>query len=293
MEHVWAPGGPGSWAGDDVASVAGVLSGRRVLVLAGAGCSTESGIPDYRSPAAQARPRTPMTFERFMHSAPGRVRYWARSSLGWPRMRHATPNAAHVALAQLELAGAVEGVISQNVDGLHHAAGSRQVLELHGALRRVRCMACPAMEDRQALQARLLALNPGWLDQMAQLAPDGDADVEDAALAGFVVPSCLACGGLLKPDVVFFGENVPKDVVARAWGMLDAAEVLLVVGSSLTVFSGFRFVRHAAEQRKPVAIINMGPTRGDALATLKLEARLGDFLPLLAERLGASGLPGS
>lgn len=265
-----------------------LLRGRRVVALTGAGCSTESGIPDYRGPLPDGRPRAerkPLMFRDFVSSVAARRRYWARAVIGWRAVASARPNPAHRALAALEERGALAGVITQNVDGLHAAAGSRRVVELHGALARVRCLGCGETVDRAALQERLLARNPGWLDQAPALAPDGDADLDGERVAGFAVEDCSACGGMLKPDVVLFGENVPASVVAAAWNLFDEAEVLLVIGSSLQVFSGYRFVRRAAERGLPVAIVNRGPTRGDRDATLLLEARAGELLPLLAERL--------
>jgi NAD-dependent deacetylase sirtuin 4 len=270
----------------DAETLAAHLRGRRVLVLTGAGCSTESGIPDYRGPGS--RPRSPVMYQDFVRDAEARQRYWARSTLGWPRFRAAGPNAAHVALASLEAAGHLAGLLTQNVDGLHHAAGHQHVVELHGALAWVVCLGCRALFDRDAVQADLLAANPDWEAEGTD-APDGDVDVDPAAVSGFVVPDCPRCGGLLKPDVVFFGENVPAPRVAEAWARLDAADVLLVIGSSLTVFSGYRFARRAAEQGKPVLVVNQGETRADAIATLKVEARAGVFLPALVALLRSPG----
>lgn len=257
---------------------------RRVLALSGAGCSTESGIPDYRGEGTRARARNPVKFDRYVRDAEARARYWSRAVIGWPKFRAAEPNAAHRAVAALERGGVVRGLITQNVDRLHHRAGSRRVIELHGALAEVACLGCGALEDRDALQARLLTLNPGWGAREAELAPDGDAEL-DAPPASFRVADCLACGGLLKPRVVFFGEQVPATTVEQAYAWVEEAELLLVLGSSLAVFSGLRFVRRAAAAGVPVAIVNCGPTRGDALASLKIEARVGDLLPRLAERL--------
>ncbi|HET7503891.1 MAG TPA: NAD-dependent protein deacetylase [Kofleriaceae bacterium] len=266
-----------------------LLDGRRVVALTGAGCSTESGIPDYRGPDRPPRTRPPIQHREFIDHADARRRYWARSALGWSRFSSAVPNPGHVALADLELAGVVAGVITQNVDGLHGAAGSRAVVELHGALARVRCLACAAPVTRDALQVRLLAANPGWLERAAgaAIAPDGDADLPDALVADFTVVGCDACGGTLMPDVVFFGGSVPRGTLDAAWQLFDRAEVLLVVGSSLTVFSGFRFVRRAAERGVPVAILNQGPTRGDDYAQVRVDARAGVALPRLASVLGA------
>jgi len=272
---------------DRLGELAELLSGRRALALTGAGCSTESGIPDYRGPRADGQPRaprTPIMFRDFVSSARARQRYWARSVRGWPALASAQPNQAHRALAALELAGGLVGVITQNVDGLHAAAGSRRVVELHGSLAQVRCLECAAPCDRAELQERLLAKNPGWLERAAAQAPDGDAELDGEAVADFAVEDCAACGGPLKPDVVFFGENVPARVVAAAWNLFDEAGALLVVGTSLAVFSGYRFVRRAAERRIPIAILNRGPTRGDGEATLRLDGLAGELLPRLAER---------
>ena len=262
------------------------LQQRRVLVLSGAGISTESGIPDYRGPESSKKPRNPMRYQQFVGSEAARQRYWARSFRGWQRVHKAQPNAGHRALAQLEGRGLV-GLITQNVDGLHQAAGSRNVLELHGSLAAVRCLACRGVESRRKLQARMRLANPALQVSATDIAPDGDAEVSEASIRHFNVPACLHCGGVLKPDVVFFGENVPKERVLRAWNMYERAEVLLVVGSSLTVFSGYRFVARAAKENKPVVIINAGPTRGDKDACLCVDARLGEVLPSLVEELCA------
>jgi NAD+-dependent protein deacetylase sirtuin 4 len=273
----------------DVASavdaVASILRGRRACVLTGAGVSTESGIPDYRGPGTARRARNPMRFQQFVGDAQMRARYWARASVGWPRMATARPNPGHHALAALEQAGHLTGIITQNVDRLHHKAGSRRVIELHGALHDVTCLACGLHEDRDALQTRLLRVNPGFRHQRAEQAPDGDADVTDARIERFRVVGCLDCGGPLKPDVVFFGESVPRPRVEAAYALVDEAEALLVVGSSLTVFSGLRFVKRAHKAGKPIVIVNVGETRGDPLARLKVEARAGALLPALADRL--------
>lgn len=256
--------------------------------MSGAGISTESGIPDYRGPASSLRRAQPMSYREFVRDPGARARYWARSAVGWPRVSSARPNAGHLALAQLEAAGAVAGVITQNVDRLHQAAGSRAVLELHGALADVVCLTCGASEPRQELQQRILALNPAWAAGpflTAVALPDGDARIEVSADGSFQVPACLRCGGVLKPDVTFFGENVPRARVDHALAMLEASEVLLVLGSSLAVYSGYRFVVRASEESKPVAIINLGPTRGDPLATLRIEAALGEALPFLVSTL--------
>jgi NAD-dependent SIR2 family protein deacetylase len=265
-----------------------LLRGRRAVVLAGAGCSTESGIPDYRGPEASLRVRKPMQYQEFVRSEAARVRYWARSTVGWRRFSAARPNAAHHALAELEAGGAVSGIITQNVDGLHQVAGSRRVVELHGKLAAVRCLGCGGLIARDAFQARLMALNAPWaarLDTDAEQAPDGDAELPAEAVESFVVPACEGCGGVLKPDVVFFGENVPAAWVDEAWRLFGESDVLLVVGSSLTVYSGRRFIYRASEQGMPIAIVNIGPTRADEVAAVKVEGRLGHVLPALAEAL--------
>lgn len=268
--------------------LAGLMTGRRTVVVTGAGCSTESGIPDYRGPETRRRARNPMQYREFMRSPGARIRYWARSTVGWSRVAAAEPNGGHRALAALERAGRVEGVITQNVDRLHHEAGSQNVVELHGTLHRVRCMACGALTSRASMQRRLLGLNPDIQDAQAAFAPDGDADIADRYVRAFRVPECRRCGGTLKPDVVFFGESVPKGLVDQAWALFESADLLLVIGSSLAVFSGFRFVLRAQKEGVPVAILNLGPTRGDDRATLKVEGRTGDLLPRLAETLGAA-----
>jgi NAD-dependent SIR2 family protein deacetylase len=264
-----------------VAELRALLAGRHVGVLTGAGVSTESGIPDYRGPGTRARARNPVQYRAFVGDPAARRRYWARSMLGWPRFSDARPNAGHLALAALEREGRIEGLVTQNVDRLHRRAGSARVVELHGALQEVVCLGCGAIEDRDDLQRRLMLLNPGWDDEV-ELAPDGDAEL--TAVDGFRVADCLRCGGTLKPRVVFFGENVPAPVVEAAFAQHAAADALLVVGSSLTVWSGYRFVRRAAERGVPIAIVNLGPSRGDPLATLTIDAPAGAVLAELAER---------
>jgi NAD-dependent SIR2 family protein deacetylase len=257
--------------------------GRRIVALTGAGCSTESGIPDYRG--AGARPRTPMQHREFVEKPEARQRYWARSLVGWPKLAAAKPNDAHHALATLEHTGALAGVITQNVDGLHGAAGSRNIVELHGALARVRCLQCGELTSRDELQQRLLAANPDWRGSDAEVAPDGDVALAEELVTDFRVVGCAACEGMMMPDVVFFGGSVPRETLDAAWLLFASAELLLVVGSSLAVFSGYRFVRRAAEREIPVAIINHGPTRGDAHAVLRLDARCGEALAQLAHAL--------
>lgn len=258
------------------------------VVLSGAGCSTESGIPDYRGPDGSLKGRQPIRFQEFMKNPASRTRYWARSMVGWPRFSKSRPNAAHRALAALEAAGVVEGIITQNVDELHQAAGSGSVVDLHGRLSEVVCMACGTVESRDSVQERLRALNPDFAATADHYIADGDAQLPEGSEAGFHVAPCHSCGGVLKPHVVFFGENVPGDRLERTWTLFGRANVLLVVGSSLTVFSGRRFVLRAEQEGMPVAIVNVGPTRGDESALCKVEARAGAVLPRIAEALGAA-----
>jgi len=259
------------------------------VVLSGAGCSTESGIPDYRGPDGRMRTRSPIRIHEFVGNPRSRIRYWARSMVGWPRFRASRPNAAHGAIAALERGGFVRGVITQNVDGLHQAAGSRRVVDLHGRLSKVRCLECGDVTERDDLQRRLTELNPDFDTAPRRFVADGDAELPAGSEHGFHVPGCVRCGGMLKPDVVFFGENVPKDRLRRTWEVYERGEALLVVGSSLTVFSGRRFVLRATKERRPVAIANLGPTRGDDAAALRVEGRLGEVLPLVASELLGSG----
>ncbi len=276
-----------------LADLVDLLRGRRILVLAGAGCSTESGIPDYRGPNGSLRRRAPIQYGEFVRRPEARTRYWARSTVGWPRLAARRPNAGHAALARLEAPGVVRGVVTQNVDGLHQRAGSRRVVELHGSLGHVRCLECDGRLTRDALQARLEALNADWVATLErrvsageiEWAPDGDAELPDPALDGFRVPDCPACGGLLKPDVVLFGETVPRATVNAAWRLFDEAEALLVVGSSLAVYSGRRFVYRARDNRVPIGVVNLGPTRADDMAAARVEGRLGRVLPRLADAL--------
>ena len=272
----------------DIDSLLGLLRDGEVLLLSGAGISTESGIPDYRGPTGQKRESDPIQYREFVTSAAARQRYWARSAVGWPRVRAAQPNAGHMAVAALQSAGLVSGVITQNVDGLHQAAGSSRVVELHGSLYRAVCLQCGRLSDRDALQSAMLADNPGWDAQQARITPDGDAVLPQDLIDRFRPPGCSACGGALKPHVVLFGENVPRAVVQRAWQLLQRARMLLVVGSSLTVYSGFRFAERAAREGKPLALLNLGPTRADRLATLKIEAPIGEALRAAAAELSAA-----
>lgn len=257
-----------------------------VVVLSGAGLSTESGIPDYRGPSGASRRHTPMTYQSFVNDARARNRYWARSYLGWPQIAAAVPNAGHRAVAALERAGLLASVITQNVDGLHQAAGARSVLELHGGLDRTVCLHCGDRESRADIDAALRLLNPDFAAAIERINPDGDVDIADAALDAFVMLDCPACGvGPTKPDVVFFGETVPRERVDHCFAAVDAADALLVLGSSLTVMSGYRFVLHAAKLGVPIAIVNQGPTRGDALADVRIDAALGPALAELVRRL--------
>ncbi|EHI12646.1 NAD-dependent protein deacetylase [Mycolicibacterium thermoresistibile] len=271
----------------DAPELIAALRGRRLAVLTGAGISTDSGIPDYRGP--DSPPSNPMTIQQFTSDPAFRQRYWARNHIGWRHMDQTLPNAGHRALAALEAAGVVTGLITQNVDRLHTKAGSRTVIELHGSYDRVICLDCRHTMSRAALAELLEAANPGFLERPEAVggiavAPDADAVV--AETGSFRVIDCPRCAGMLKPDIVYFGENVPKQRVLKALCMVDQADALLVAGSSLTVFSGFRFVRHAASLGLPIAIINRGPTRGDELATVKVDAGCSEMLALLSCELG-------
>ena len=262
------------------------LAGRRIAVLTGAGLSTDSGIPDYRGP--DSPPSNPMTIQQFTGDPEFRRRYWARNHVGWRHMAACEPNAGHRALAALEHAGIVTGVITQNVDLLHTRAGSRRVLNLHGTYARVVCLVCGYTVGRAALADELEALNPGFLDRAERIggigvAPDADAAVTETSSFRYV--DCPCCGGMLKPEIVFFGDSVAKDVVEQAYSLVDESDALLVAGSSLTVFSGYRFVRRAVAEAKPVAIVNRGVTRGDPLATVKVDAGCSEMLALLRDEL--------
>jgi NAD-dependent SIR2 family protein deacetylase len=280
---------PTPWIG--YRSLLHMLRTHSVAVLSGAGVSTESGIPDYRGPDSAEQDHTPIQYGEFMEHARARQHYWARSAIGWPEFDAAAPNDGHRALARLEAAGTVTGIITQNVDRLHQAAGSTRVVELHGALADVKCMGCKAHTSRRVLQSRLHRLNPNWDRHSVGHTPDGDAALPRAATREFEVPDCTACGGPLKPNVVFFGENTAPTRVDAAWRLLRAADALLVVGSSLTVYSGFRFVRGAADAGMPVGIVNLGETRGTPLATVHVDGRTGTVLPALADALQAPSMP--
>ena len=253
----------------------------RLFVITGAGCSTDSGIPDYRDVTGGWKRPQPVTYQAFVGDLATRQRYWARSLVGWPRFGSAQPNATHYALARLEQQGKLALLLTQNVDRLHQAAGSSNVIDLHGRLDRVRCLGCERLLLRHDFQVSLLEANPSWSHLEAVEAPDGDADLDEQDFSSFIVPPCPHCGGMLKPDVVFFGENVPRDRVVAATAALDAADAVLVVGSSLMVFSGYRFVNAAARADKPIAAVNIGHTRADALLSLKIEASCAEALAFL------------
>ncbi|KUL32689.1 NAD-dependent protein deacetylase [Actinoplanes awajinensis] len=267
---------------DQVARLDGWLGEGGVVVLSGAGLSTESGIPDYRGPSGSARRNTPMTYQTFTGDPLARRRYWARSHLGWHTIGLARPNDGHRAVARWQEQGLLHGVITQNVDGLHQAAGARSVVELHGNLARVTCLDCGDLTGRAELEQRLTAANPDFTATASAMNADGDVELDDAALDGFAVVDCRACAGTLKPDVVYFGETVPADRVSRAFELVAGARTLLVLGSSLTVMSGRRFVLRAVKQGLRVAIVNRGVTRGEPYADLLIDAPLGVVLPNLA-----------
>jgi NAD-dependent SIR2 family protein deacetylase len=259
-----------------------LLSSARIAVLTGAGISTDSGIPDYRGEGAPVR--TPMTFATFLASEEARRRYWAGSHLGWRTFGAARPNAGHEALVRLELAGRATGIVTQNVDGLHTRAGSRHVVDLHGSMDRVICLTCGQHFARGAVADRLDALNPGFAEPGAvRLAPDGDVEVDD--IRRLVLPECTVCGGILKPDVVFFGELVPVDRFAAAVSLIQASDVLLIAGSSLVVNSGIRLLEQARRRRLPIVVVNRGSTKGDTRATVKVDAGTTETLTALADRL--------
>lgn len=255
-----------------------VMRYKRLVVLTGAGCSTDSGIPDYRDEAGEWKRARPVTYQDFVGRLATRQRYWARSIVGFRKLRDVRPNGAHHALASLEVRGHVEQLVTQNVDGLHQAAGSRNVVDLHGRIDTVRCLTCNQRVPRDRFQAELTRRNPSFAALDALTAPDGDADLERTAFDSFDVPACEACGGLMKPDVVFFGEGVPPERVQRVHAAIDAADAMLVVGSSLMVYSGFRFVKTMVEAGKPVAAINRGRTRADDLLEVKVSANCAEAL---------------
>jgi NAD-dependent SIR2 family protein deacetylase len=258
----------------------------KLFVLTGAGCSTASGIPDYRDADGEWKRGLPIMLQDFLAHDHSRKRYWARGLLGWRRMRAAQPNDAHRALAALESQGRLAQVVTQNVDGLHQAAGNRSVIDLHGRVDTVRCLSCERRWPRELVHAELVARNPAFAALDAAAAPDGDAALDGVDFESFTVPACGACGGLLKPDVVFFGERVPPERVHTAFAALERADAMLVVGSSLMVYSGYRFAEAAARAGKPIAAVNLGRTRADGLLTLKVSERCADALSFL---LGPSG----
>jgi NAD-dependent SIR2 family protein deacetylase len=262
-----------------LAEVVDVVGRGRVAVLSGAGISTESGIPDYRGDGGSLRRHTPMTYDDFVASEHGRRRYWARSHVGWRTIARAAPNDGHRAVAELQKRGLLTGVITQNVDGLHQAGGATDVIELHGSLDRVVCLSCRETSARDELDRRLHAANPHFGGVATRINPDGDVELDEQVVAGFALVDCMGCDqGVLKPDVVFFGENVPRPRVEQCYQLVDDSDALLVLGSSLTVMSGLRFVRRAAQTGKPVLIINKGRTRGDKEAAVRVDRPLGQAL---------------
>jgi len=272
-----------------LAALAGIVQRSRLVVLTGAGCSTESGIPDYRDDAGAWKRKPPMPYQEFIASHAARQRYWARAMIGWRALCGARPNRAHHALARLEQAGHIRCLITQNVDGLHQRAGSRQVVDLHGRIDAVECLRCGRTGSRADIQTRLEHLNPQWGGLDARIAPDGDAWLEHVDFTAFELVNCEYCAGLLKPAVVFFGESVPRDRVLRAETAVQEADAMLVVGSSLMVYSGYRFVRAAHERGLPLASVNLGRSRADALFSLKIESSCGSVLERLEACIAASG----
>ncbi|MCU1545098.1 MAG: NAD-dependent deacetylase [Homoserinimonas sp.] len=266
----------------DIERALAVLRGRTLAVLTGAGVSTDSGIPDYRGEGAPVR--TPMTFSQFLQDSSYRKRYWAGSHLGWKRFDGAEPNGGHKALAALEGAGIANGVITQNVDGLHLRAGSRKVVDLHGTLDRVRCLVCQQLFARTDIAERISTANP-WLDEPDAIELQPDGDVEVSHVDDFVIPECTVCGGMLKPDIVFFGEFVPLEKFSEARALVQSAEALIIAGSSLVVNSGIRLLDQASKRRIPVVIINRGVTKGDPRATVKVDAGASETLAQLARDL--------
>jgi NAD-dependent SIR2 family protein deacetylase len=275
-ERAAAPGG------SDPAAVSALrdflAQHRRVFVLTGAGCSTDSGIPDYRNLDGSWKRRQPVQFASFRRDPEVRARYWARSLIGWRAMDAAAPNRCHRALVEMERAGRISLLVTQNVDGLHQAAGARRVVDLHGRIDRVTCLTCRVRGPRAAWQRRLAELNASWVGLTASVAPDGDADLDGLDFGSFAVPPCAACGGIVKPDVVFFGESVPPWRHAQAAAALETSDAMLVVGSSLMVHSGYRYALAADRLAKPIAAVNLGVTRADTLLTLKVAASAGATL---------------
>lgn len=286
--------GPTTVATGTVCDAVAALVGKRIAVVTGAGVSTDSGIPDYRG--ADSPARTPMTYQQFRDDPAFRQRYWARNHIGWRHVHDTRPNAGHRALAQMEAAGLVTGVITQNVDLLHEAAGSRNVIDLHGRYDQVVCLDCGRVEDRAHLAGRLEALNPGFAEAVGgsvvdiEVAPDADAEVSDELARGFTPAVCQYCGGVLKPRIVYFGETVPRERADRALALIDRSEALLVAGSTLVVQSGLRLVRRAVADGLPIVIVNRGATRGDRFATVKIDAGVSETLVELAGELGRAEL---
>lgn len=277
-------------ASDGIEHVVTLIDGKTTAVLTGAGMSTDSGIPDYRGPLSP--PRNPMTFQQFIGDPAFRRHYWARNHVGWRHMDAAVPNDGHRALTQLQRGAVVDGIITQNVDMLHTKAGSRNVIDLHGVYARVRCLSCGKLISRLKLAQRLEAENPGFIESVApaegvEIAPDADASI--SSTEHFRMVDCESCSGILKPDIVYFGESVPKTRVAEAYDLVDRSEALLVLGSSLTVMSGLRFVRHASKTGKPVVIVNRGATRGDELASLTVDAGCSETVAALAAAIDQAG----
>ncbi|MFK8016324.1 MAG: NAD-dependent protein deacetylase [Gammaproteobacteria bacterium] len=258
-----------------------VAEHKKLLVLTGAGVSTRSGIPDYRDEKGDWKRSAPMQFNDFVGNAASRQRYWARSMIGWPRVKLADPNDAHRALSALERSGHIQMLVTQNVDRLHQRAGSRHVIDLHGRLDQVECLDNKHVQSRDSYQAQLMAANPSWQSMEATTAPDGDADLDDVDFGSFVVAPCVTCGNVVKPKVVFYGESIPREVTLAANAALDDADALLVIGSSLMVFSGFRFARTMSQTGRPVAMLNRGVTRADDLLDLKIEADIARTLASL------------
>ena len=285
---ITGPPAPDVAPAEGLARIRDLLARGSVAVLSGAGLSTESGIPDYRGATGSLRRHTPMTYQEFVSDEAGRRRYWARSHVGWRTIARAQPNAGHRAVQALRASGHVCAVVTQNVDGLHHAAGTTDAVELHGGLDRVICLGCGQLSRREELDQRLHTANGPLEAAGAVVNPDGDMELAAELVDAFRVVSCLACGGVLKPDVVFFGENVPRARVDHCFELVEAASALLVLGSSLTVMSGLRFVRRAARAGLPVAIVNHGPTRGDEHAGVRVDLPLGGALTTLAQELGAN-----
>jgi len=279
---------PESSPDNDTDSLVGFIREHpRLIVLTGAGCSTDSGIPEYRDDDGNWKHRAPMQFAEFVNNEGKRRQYWAQSFAGWHRISNAKPNAAHRAIAELECGGHVSCVITQNVDNLHKAAGSQNVIDLHGVLQRIRCLDCDTTDSRDAFQSRLQDRNPDWSAATRTIAPDGDARLSVEDFRMFEIPGCLNCGGTVKPDVVFFGESVPELRTRRAKHFLRKADALMVVGSSLMVFSGYRFARIASTAGKPIVIVNRGTTRADDLATHKLTGNCAELLPQAVSGLAA------